>query len=394
MPVAGEQIPQPGVDPERPGEWLARRTETGTSVIGVIVATIAGICLLASFLPLVPVAHGLVRSFDFCRLQVIAISALTLLAALVDLYIVWPPTVPAMAAAAMAAAAILIQSIHVVPFTPFFRKQTVWFGGNPDSVPTLSVLASNVKQGNRDYDGVKKLISKKKPDLAVFMEVDRAWADALRAALSGFSEVIECPQDNTYGMVLASRYPLDDRSIEFLLNEEVPSIFVTLRLPDGEKIRVVALHPEPPLPIRDTVGRDAEILLVGEMAREEEGPMIVTGDLNDVAWSRTTRRFLRVSRLLDPRQGRGQYNSFDARYWFLRWPLDHIFHSRHFELIDIERQPFVGSDHFPMYYRFALTKNDRNGRPPQATRDDFEETEELVAEERSRDRPPVGTDWE
>lgn len=372
----------------------ARRSERRTSVTGALVATIAGICLLASFLPLVPVAHGMFRSFDFCRLQVIAVSALTLIAALVDLYIVWPPTVPAMAGAAMAAAAIAIQSIHVLPFTPLFRKQTVRYSGNPEDAETLSVLTSNVKQGNRDYAAVCRLIAEKNPDLAIFMETDGDWADALRPALSGYSEIVAYPQDNTYGMIVASRYPLARRHVEFLLKKEVPSIFVTVQLPGGTNVRAVALHPEPPLPVRDTVGRDAEILLVGETARKEDGPLIVTGDLNDVAWSRTTRRFLRVSRLLDPRQGRGLYNSFHAGHWFLRWPLDHIFHSRHFELVEIERLPHVGSDHFPMYYRFALTKRGRNGHPPEATGDDLEETEELVAEESSRDRPPVGTDWE
>ncbi|TYC60586.1 hypothetical protein FMN50_07745 [Rhodobacterales bacterium] len=363
-------------------------------MISAVVVTIAGICLLASFLPLVPIAHGFFRSFDFCRLQVITLSAATLVAALIDLYIVWPPTILAMTAVGMAIAALVIQTIHVLPFTPVMKKQTMHFRGDPEKTPTLSILTSNVKQANTDYSAVTDLIAEKKPDIAVFMETDEGWAKALRPALSDFREIVDYPQDNTYGIIFASRLPVKTHKIEFLLNKEVPSVFVTVTLPEGRDVRVVALHPEPPLPVRDTVGRDAEILLVAEVARDEDGPMIVTGDLNDVAWSRTTRRFLRISRLLDPRQGRGLYNSFDARYWFLRWPLDHIFHSRHFQLIEIERQPFVGSDHFPMYYRFALSGGERNGHPPDATEADIEETEELVAEEKSRDRPPVGTDWE
>jgi hypothetical protein len=53
--------------------------------------------------------------------------------------------------------------------------------------------------------------------------------------------------------------------------------------------------------------------------------------------------------MLDPRAGRGVYNTFHARYWFLRWPLDHVFVSNHFLLRRLRRLPAFGSDHFPIY---------------------------------------------
>jgi endonuclease/exonuclease/phosphatase (EEP) superfamily protein YafD len=124
-----------------------------------------------------------------------------------------------------------------------------------------------------------------------------------------------------------------------------------VRLRSGDVVTLYGLHPEPPAPseAETSLPRDAELVLAGREVAESQPPTIVAGDLNDVAWSHTSRLFRRISRMLDPRIGRGMYNTFHARHWLLRWPLDHVFLSDTFLLRRLQRLPYFGSDHFPMF---------------------------------------------
>lgn len=358
---------------------------------GVILVCLTLLLVIATALSFLRVAHGFVRVFSFPRLQI-------LLATLALLF--FSVALPAdgwisPAASACLVAVAIAQLVPVVQFTPLKTPQSQTFDGPGDDPSVVSILSFNVKQSNRHYDRALAVADAADADIALFMEVDSGWAKGLQPLAGSYEHQVSHPLDNSYGMILYSRLPLADVEVRELVMDDIPSITATVTLRDKSRFRLYCVHPEPPVPVVDSYGRDAELVTVAGLVRKEALPCIVAGDLNDVAWSHTTRLFQRISRLLDPRVGRGFYSTFDARFFFIRWPLDHLFHDARFRLAGITRLDRAGSDHFPILFRLALgTADAAEERPEEMDEEDRQEARELRREGVKLERDPVGTDWE
>ena len=272
------------------------------------------------------------------------------------------------------AAVVAWQVYRIHTYTPLVRP-TVRRATKNDPDNRIVLMMTNVLEDNRQYDRLLGRVEAEDPDVVIAVEVDHEWMAALEPLGEKYAHSVRRPIDNTYGMVLFSRYELIDPRVEFLVQDDIPSIHARLRLPSGVEVTLHALHPRPPEPIHDqeSAPRDAELVLVGRTVAKEDGPIIVAGDLNDVAWSETSELFVRLSGLLDPRVGRGFYNSFSARNPLFRYPLDHVFHSKHFKLVRIQRLPDIGSDHFPILIELQYEPEAARQQDESETRDGDEQ---------------------
>jgi endonuclease/exonuclease/phosphatase (EEP) superfamily protein YafD len=256
-----------------------------------------------------------------------------------------------------------------------------------DTQPRLTVAVSNVLQSNRESDRLIHVLTAADADVMLFVETDDWWRERLDALLRTHPHTVQCPLSNTYGMLLYSRLPLLDTSIDFLVRPEVPSIQAQARLYDGTTVWLNCVHPRPPAPAEsdESLERDAELLVVGKRVCDAVQPVVVCGDLNDVAWSRTTRLFQKTSGLVDPRKGRGMFSTFHARLPGIRFPLDHILHSTDFRLVEMRRLPYVGSDHFPVVATLSLEADaTAKQEAPAPDAGDERETRRTIAEGKSR----------
>ncbi len=382
---------------------------TPSSAKQTVIRIVLGACSLAlvsaTALPLLHGSAWWIRIFDFPRMQ-IAIALLLALASYGWMRLQIGLKISDTALAMAVSLALALQLFFMAPYTPLYPTQMQASLAESDD-NRLSLFIYNVLHDNRQVEPLRRLIRQFDPDVILLSETTPWWLAQLDGLGIDYPHTLLAPQENNYGMLLYSRFELIEPEVRFLVRAKIPSIRVKFRLRSGQMVSFYGVHPRPPGVKRqesqaavasgqiqtdlggrvDADQRDAELLLVArEAAASPDEPVIVGGDFNDVAWSHSTRLFQRIGGLLDPRIGRGLYNSYDARHPVMRYPLDHVFASGHFRLVEMRRLPAIGSDHFPMlvvldYDPTAVVAREE----PEADAGDREEAQEAITEGRSED---------
>jgi len=328
-----------------------------------------------------------VRGFDFPRIQISFLMLVVLIFAFIiySFKEIWHFII-----VGFVIAGFIYQAIKIFPYTILSKKQVLAFK-KKYSNGTISILISNVLKPNKNSNKLIELVNKKKPDILLTLETNKSWENELKVLEVEYPYTVKIPMENFYGMHLFSKLKLEKIKVKYIIEVDIPSIHGYVRLTNGKKIKIHCLHPKPPSPTENSTStnRDAELLIVGKDVKKDQESVLVFGDLNDVAWSRTTQLFQKLSGLMDPRIGRGFFNTFHTGYALLRWPLDHVFHTNDFTLIEISRLKSIGSDHFPMFIKLNYEPRAEimQDEPEEANGDEQE-----WADEKIEDGNPKETD--
>lgn len=344
---------------------------------------LAGFITFVTIWGWMPLDNWWVRVVEFPRIQIMVLGVVAW-AAMILFYSEWQIGQWLLFLALSLTSAYQLRM--VLPYTQLWKKEVQNATDDPELAEhQIKIMVSNVLTPNEQKQDLVNLVNDKNPDILIALETDKKWERALEQIEPDYPYTVKVPLDNLYGMHLYSKLELIDPEIKYLIIDDIPSIHSQLRLQSGRVIWLYCLHPMPPSPTEadKSTTRDAELLMVGKHIKEHEQTAILAGDLNDVAWSKTTRRFQRISGLLDPRIGRHFINTFHVKYPFLRWALDHIFHSACFTLVDISRMPSIGSDHFPVmttlqYEPQKASKQEQNA--PTTDAEDIQETNHKIEE--------------
>jgi len=337
----------------------------------------AVLLIVASLTPLSNSRRWYVRALDFPRFQIACLSSAWLA---VYLFSGLPSYWALHAGAVLVAGVLLYQFIWIFQYTQLHDVEMQSLQRDTQSThPRIRILSSNVLMHNTAASALLNLVEQHRPDVLITLETNQWWQDQLDI-LDDYPHRLACPLENLYGMHVYSRLPLHNPIISYLVEDDKPSMSMQVQLHDNTHIQLYVLHPAPPAPNEnlESIERDVELLQVARSVAGTHTPIIVAGDLNDVAWSATTRLFRQISGLLDPRVGRGFFNTFHAHHWFLRWPLDHVFASEHFKLLQLKRLPKIGSDHFPLLVELALSNTPGNLDAGNQTIEDTELLDEIL----------------
>lgn len=347
-------------------------------VLRITAYIIGAFGIIGTLMPFLPYDDFWIRGFDYPRQQLIFVLAL---AAGLWLFTNKDWDNYDYVISGILLLAMSYQFYRIVPYTALWEKQSRQAERAVTDETQLSLMVSNVLQTNRKYNEVITLAKEMSPDMLLTVESDEAWGKALHAGLDAdYPHHVDVPLDNLYGMHLFSRLPLQNPTVKYRIKDDIPSIDATITLGNGEEIDLYFLHPMPPSPTEDysSTGRDAELALVGMEVKDKGRNAIVAGDMNDVAWSHSSRLFQRLSGLLDPRRGRGMFATFHADYRLARWPLDHIFHSTNLAVVELHKLRHVGSDHFPVFVRFNYENGISEGQQKEMKDDDEDEAKEVI----------------
>jgi endonuclease/exonuclease/phosphatase (EEP) superfamily protein YafD len=320
----------------------------------VLQLLLAAFVVVGTVLPLSHEPYWWIRVFDFPRLQLIVLGALVLVS------FTWQLGRPGRAQRSHAVwsvllgAALIYQSWRLWPYTALHPVESVRAEA-PAEARSFRLVVSNVLMDNRNAAHWLAEVQRVAPDLVLMLEPDGWWVEQVQVLRDTLPYTVEHPLDNTYGIALYSRFPLHEPVVREVVEVGIPSIWGSFELPAGDRVQFAFVHPRPPRVAEDTDERDAELVLVAREFEGHDGPALVAGDFNDVAWSDTTTLFQRISGLLDPRIGRGLYSTYHAQYPLLRWPVDYAFHSEHLALVELRRLAAAGSDHFGILVALAVT---------------------------------------
>jgi endonuclease/exonuclease/phosphatase (EEP) superfamily protein YafD len=244
----------------------------------------------------------------------------------------------------------LMPTWRIAPYLPIGSAPTHAAAGTH----SLRVMTINVHASNTRYDDVRAEIERLDPDIVFLPESTHRWAAGLAPLRARYPYVVDGKSDSVFSLFLFSRVPLSESSIVNLPADIGFPAIVTRVCAQGADndmacVRVIGIHPPPPLTADLASKRDAALQAIPQLAAGQEAAQtILLGDFNCTPWSPLFRDLVAATGLRDAALATSLAPTWLSRRLPFGLTIDHILIG---EAIDVARHDVgndVGSDHFPV----------------------------------------------
>lgn len=231
--------------------------------------------------------------------------------------------------------------------------------------PVLRLAQVNLLHKNRDRERVLDFIRRADVDVMFLQEIDPWWERVVSEADVPYRFVVARAAEGSFGIAMLAHRSLEDNAItvegtrvlEFAdgsVGAERPGIEATL-LFGGRRVKVLSIHPPPPVTSALSAMRDAALLKAKAWADQQADPHIIIGDLNTTPWSRAFTSLTGDGKLVNSQNGFGNQGTWPTHLpalWLL--PIDHCLHCEAWVCIERRLGEENGSDHLPLLVTLAI----------------------------------------
>lgn len=210
------------------------------------------------------------------------------------------------------------------------------------------VVAANVNLANRDPAPLAAWLRAQPADVVMLTELTPRYADALATTLADvYPHRAFAPEDSPFGIGLLSRHPLRDVARRDSAHG-IPALGAEIDTAGG-RVRIVAVHPMPPMASHWHDERDRLLRSLAIDARDT--PTVVAGDLNATPWSTALIGAAHAGLF----RATGSAPTWPRRHVGI--PIDHVLANAHWRRGETARGPDIGSDHLPVRATLHRTGN-------------------------------------
>jgi endonuclease/exonuclease/phosphatase (EEP) superfamily protein YafD len=221
--------------------------------------------------------------------------------------------------------------------------------------PTLRVVTANVLYTNTTYAPLLDWLARADADVIALQELTPAWAAALAPLAQHYPHRRVLARPDPQGIALLSRWPLDRAAGAVdLAGDGVPTLVGTVELPAGRRLRLMALHTHWPVTRALQQQRDLALRAAARLAAEGDVPTVLVGDLNLTPYAPAFARLVSESGMRDALDDVAWRPTWQAGFWPLALPIDHVLVPRDACVVAHEIGPDLGSDHRPLMVTLRL----------------------------------------